>query len=128
MNILDASAIFNLFQSGRYEILDMSATTSLAMYEIGNILWKNYRIRKTISKEEALKLGTVLFELFDSLELIKPSSELTLNLSLEEGLTFYDSSYLVSAIETGYNLVTDDMKLYKIASSKVPVLTSSELK
>ncbi|OWP56757.1 MAG: nucleotide-binding protein [Thermoplasmatales archaeon B_DKE] len=128
MNILDASAIFNLFQSGKYEILVMGATIPLARYEIGNILWKNYKIRGRISKEEALKSGTVLFELFDSIEPVKPSSELTLSLSLEEGLTFYDSSYLVSAIETGYNLVTDDMKLYKIASSKVRVMTSSDLK
>ena len=128
MNILDTSAIFNLFQNGKYSILVAGATIPLARYEIGNILWKNHKIRHRISKEEAEESGTVLFELLYSMELITPSSDSTLSLSLEEGLTFYDSSYLVSAIETGYDLVTDDVKLHKVASSKVPVKTSSDLK
>ncbi len=128
MNILDASAIFNLFQNGKYYTLVAGTTIPLARYEIGNVIWKNYKIRNRISKEEALESGSVLFELLDSMELIKPPSDSTLSLSLEEGLTFYDSSYLVSAIETGYDLVTDDMKLYKIASSKIHVRASSELK
>ncbi len=127
MNLLDASAIFNLFQSGKYSILVVGATIPLAKYEMGNILWKNHKIRNRISKEEAKESGAVLFELLDSMELVIPSPDSTLSLSLEEGLTFYDSSYLVSAIETGYELVTDDMNLHKIASSKVLVRKSSDL-
>ena len=127
MNLLDASAIFNLFQSNRFSVLLDGATIPLARYEIGNIIWKNYKIRNRISKEEAKDSGTVMFELLDSMEQIVPSSASTLALSLEEGLTFYDSSYLVSAIETGYELVTDDIKLQKIASSKVLTRRSSDL-
>ena len=127
MNLLDASAIFNLFQSNRFSVLLDGATIPLARYEIGNIIWKNYKIRNRISKQEAKDSGTVMFELLDSMEQIAPSSASTLALSLEEGLTFYDSSYLVSAIETGYKLVTDDIKLQKIASSKVLTRRSSDL-
>jgi len=127
MNLLDASAIFNLFQSNRFSVLLDGATIPLARYEIGNIIWKNYKIRNRISKQEAKDSGTVMFELLDSMEQIVPSSASTLALSLEEGLTFYDSSYLVSAIETGYELVTDDIKLQKIASSKVLTRRSSDL-
>ena len=128
MNILDASAIFNLFQNGNYSILVTGATIPLARYEIGNILWKNHRIRNRITKEEAEESGTVLFELLDSMELISPSHNSTLKLSLEEGLSFYDSSYLASAIETGYDLVTDDVKLHKAASLKVSVRKSLDLR
>ena len=127
MNLLDASAIVNLFQSNRFSVLLDGATIPLARYEIGNIIWKNYKIRNRISKKEAKDSGTVLFELIDSMEQIVPSPASTLTLSLEEGLTFYDSSYLVSAIETGYELVTDDIKLQKIASSKVLTRKSSDL-
>ena len=127
MNLLDASAIFNLFQSNRFSVLLDGATIPLVRYEIGNIIWKNYKIRNRISKKEAKDSGTVLFELIDSMEHIVPSPASTLTLSLEEGLTFYDSSYLTSAIETGYKLVTDDIKLHKIASSKVQARKSSEL-
>ena len=122
-----ASAIFNLFQSNRFGVLLDGATIPLARYEIGNIIWKNYKIRNRISKQEAKDSSTVMFELLDSMEQIVPSSASTLALSLEEGLTFYDSSYLVSAIETGYELVTDDIKLQKIASSKVLTRRSSDL-
>jgi predicted nucleic acid-binding protein len=127
MNLLDASAIFNLFQCRKYNALVAGATIPLAKYEIGNILWKNHEIRNRISKIEAMESGTVLFELIESMEQIVPSPASALSLSLEEGLTFYDSSYLVSAIESGYELVTDDVKLHKIASSKVPTRKSSDL-
>ena len=127
MNLLDASSIFNLFQSNKFSVLLDGATIPLARYEIGNIIWKNYKIKNRISKKEAKDSGTVLFELIDSMEQIVPSPASTLTLSLEEGLTFYDSSYLVSAIETGYELVTDDIKLQKIARSKVLTRKSSDL-
>ena len=127
MNLLDASSIFNLFQSNKFSVLLDGATIPLARYEIGNIIWKNYKIKNRISKKEAKDSGTVLFELIDSMEQIVPSPASTLTLSLEEGLTFYDSSYLVSAIETGYEFVTDDIKLQKIARSKVLTRKSSDL-
>ena len=127
MNLLDASAIFNLFQRGKYDILVSGATIPLARYEIGNILWKNYKVRNRISKREAMESGNVLFELLDSMEQIIPSSASVLDLSLGKGLTFYDSSYLVSAIESGCELVTDDLKLHKIVSSKITARKSSDL-
>ena len=127
MNLLDASAIFNLFQRGKYNELIAGATNQLARYEIGNVLWKSHKIRNEISKKEAMELGNVIFELIDSMEQIKPSPDSVLKLSIEDGITFYDSSYLVSAIESGYNFVTDDLKLYRIASPKVITRKRSEL-
>jgi predicted nucleic acid-binding protein len=127
MNLLDASAIFNLFQSGKYSVLIAGAAIPLVRYEIGSILWKNYKIRNRISKKEAIESGAVLFELIDSMEQIVPSPDSAFKLSLEEGLTFYDSSYLISAIESGYDFVTDDVKLYNIAVTKVPTRKSSDL-
>lgn len=128
MNLLDTSAIFNLFQSGKYSALLSGATIPLSWYESGNILWKDYKIKRRISKEEAMEVGGVLFELLDSMEKVFPSPDFTLSLSMETGLTFYDSSYLSSAIERGYDLVTDDEKLYNIAKTKVLVRKSTDLK
>ncbi len=127
MNLLDASAIFNLFQRGKYNELIAGATNQLARYEIGNVLWKSHKIRNEISKKEAMELGNVIFKLIDSMEQIKPSPDSVLKLSIEDGITFYDSSYFVSAIESGYDFVTDDLKLYRIASSKVITRKSLDL-
>ncbi len=128
MNLIDASAIFNLFQNAKFPVLVAGATIPLARYEIGSILWKNYKIKSRISQEEAKESGAVLFELLDSMEMISPSPKFILSLSIEKGLTFYDSAYITSAIETGYELITDDVKLYNIANSKVAVRKSSDLK
>jgi predicted nucleic acid-binding protein len=81
MNLLDASAIFNLFQGGKYNVLIAGATIPLARYEIGNILWKNYKLRNRITNKEAVEAGTVLFELLDSMEQIAPPYNSVLNLS-----------------------------------------------
>jgi len=119
MNLFDSSAIFNLFLQGKYDTLVAGATIPLARYEIGNVLWKNYKIRKRISKKEAIESGNVLFELIDSMEQVEPPLPSATRIAMEEGITFYDSSYVAAAVESGYDFVTDDMKLREAAGSKV---------
>jgi len=127
MNLFDSSAIFNLFLQGKYNTLVSGSTIPLSRYEIGNVLWKNYKIRKKISKKEAIEAGNVLFELIDSMEMVDPPLTYAIRITLEEGITFYDSSYVAAAIESGYDLITDDMKLLQVASSKVRTMNSTEL-
>jgi len=127
MNLFDSSAIFNLSLQGKYDTLVAGATIPLARYEIGNVLWKNYKIRKRISKKEAIESGNVLFELIDSMEMVDPPLSSAMRIALEEGITFYDSSYIAAALESGYDFVTDDMKLREAASSKVRTRGSSDL-
>ena len=127
MNLFDSSAIFNLFLQGKYNTLVSGSTIPLSRYEIGNVLWKNYKIRKKISKKEAIEAGNVLFELIDSMEMVDPPLTYAIRITLEEGITFYDSSYVAAAIESGYDLITDDMKLREVASSKVRTMNSTEL-
>jgi len=127
MNLFDSSAIFNLFLQGKYDTLVAGATIPLARYEIGNVLWKNYKIRRTISKKEAIEAGNVLFELIDSMEMVEPPLPSAMRIALEEGITFYDSSYVAAAIESGCDFVTDDTKLREAAGSKVRTRGSSDL-
>jgi predicted nucleic acid-binding protein len=127
MNLFDSSAIFNLFLQGKYDTLVSGATVPLARYEIGNVLWKNYKIRKRISKKEAIEAGNVLFELIDSMEMVDPPLLSAIRIALEEGITFYDSSYVAAAIESGCDLITDDVKLREVAGSKVRTMNSTDL-
>jgi len=127
MNLFDSSAIFNLSLQGKYDILVSGATIPLARYEIGNVLWKNYKIRKRISKKEAIEAGNVLFELIDSMEMVEPPLPSAMRIAMEEGITFYDSSYVAAAVESGCDLITDDTKLREAASSKVRTMGSSGL-
>jgi len=74
-----------------------------------------------------IEAGNVLFELIDSLETVDPSLPSAMRIALEEGITFYDSSYVAAAIESGCDLITDDTKLRKVAGSKVKTMGSSDL-
>ena len=127
MNLFDSSAIFNLSLQGKYDILVAGATIPLARYEIGNVFWKNYKIRKRISKKEAIESGNVLFELIDSMEMVEPPLPSAMRIAMEEGITFYDSSYVAAALESGCDFITDDMKLREAAGSKVRTRGSSDL-
>ncbi len=115
MKLLDASAIFNLFINGKFNVILSSATIPLAKSEIGNVIWKNYKVRNRISKKEAKDAGMVLSDLIDSMEQINQVPVSTLTIELEKNLTLYDSSYLTSAMNAGYHLVTDDIGLEKTA-------------
>jgi predicted nucleic acid-binding protein len=127
MNLFDSSAIFNLFLQGKYDTLVVGATIPLARYEIGNVIWKNYKIRKRISKKEAIESGNVLFELINSMEMVDPPLSSAMRIAMEEGITFYDSSYVAAAVESGYDFITDHTKLREAAGSKVRTMGSSDL-
>jgi len=61
------------------------------------------------------------------METVEPPLPSAMRLALEEGTTFYDSSYIAAAIESGCDFVTDDMKLREAAGSKVRTMNSTDL-
>jgi predicted nucleic acid-binding protein len=103
-------------------------TSSLAIYEIGNAVWKQVYQRKNLSVEEGIKALDVLHEVLKNLEKLEMSEpEKAFKMAINEGLTFYDASYLHLAFENGLALVTDDERLYRIAEKHVRVLKSRDL-
>ncbi len=126
-HLFDASAIINLSSRGDVEKLQ-GFTSSLAIYEIGNAVWKQVYQRKKLSVEEGLKALSVLHEVLKNLEKLETSEpEKALKIAINEGLTFYDASYLHLALENDLTLVTDDGRLYRIAEKHVRVLKSRDL-
>jgi predicted nucleic acid-binding protein len=83
-------------------------TTTLAFYEVGNILTQH-------SGWEAVKIGTALGLLEDicgdPLELTSDDRHSAAALALEHGLTFYDASYAAIAGRTGRLLLSADRDL-----------------
>jgi len=112
--VLDASAIGALLErlgERGLRYLEGAVTLDLALYELGNILWKACRLRGAISEEEALEgargLARVL-ELVERRRLGSENVEGVMVLALSLGLTFYDASYLYFAKSRGGVLVTED--------------------
>jgi predicted nucleic acid-binding protein len=129
MNLFDSSAIINLCGEKKIDKLLEGWTLNLAFYELGNAVWKQVHVYKTITTNEANTVLDPLIEIFRKLK--KPETEDALEIlkiAIKESLTYYDASYIHAAVENGLTLVTDDKQLYKTSKKYVKTITSDELK
>ena len=94
--------------SGKAFNLEEFAVSSSTEYELGNVLWKEAKKRKSDFKEAAQIFSETLLEL--KKVSINGISDI-LTLSLERNLTFYDASYAHIAEKEGLTLVTEDSEL-----------------
>ncbi|HIE22957.1 MAG TPA: PIN domain-containing protein [Candidatus Korarchaeota archaeon] len=127
--IFDASSIVNLIKRGLTSMFMDGATTSLALYESLNAVWKECRLLGRIDESTALSYVDILSDVFIAIDrlTINGVEEEIFKIALKEGLTIYDASYIYLASDNNLTLVTDDKKLEKKASKLVKVVSSSEL-
>jgi len=126
--IFDSSAIINLCGDRKAEKLLDGWTVNLAIYELGNAVWKQVKIYGKITIDEANLVLDSLTEVFRRLK--KPATEnplKTLEIAVKEDLTYYDASYINAAVENNLTLVTDDDKLYRAGKRYVRTIKSNEL-
>ena len=136
--LLDASALVPLLSEFGERLIVKAAeerlsTTDLAVYEVGNSLWKLSTLLKLISLEDAVEAMDILKDLtardiihvvgFKELHLAN-----TLKLAGGEELTFYDASYIVTAENVGATLVTEDERLREAAGKRVNTITYTDFK
>lgn len=130
--LFDSNAIYRLIREApekSIEILSEGTTIYLAYYELGNALWRECRLLKRISVEEAEKSLNLMYMMLQRMQVatVKNGNEI-LSTANEYNLTFYDASYLVEAKKNNRVLVTDDVKLAKTAEALgVATIPSSEL-
>lgn len=129
--VFDAGSILFLTRELGEKVLDavkQNSTTSLAYYEIGNVLWKELNLLKRLNFNEATKALKVIFSLLKLMKVIHiENADLgakTLSEASKLDITYYDAAYLVTAKELSGILVTDDKKL-ATASKKIGVETLS---
>lgn len=129
--VFDAGSILFLTRELGEKVLDavkQNSTTSLAYYEIGNVLWKELNLLKRLNFNEATKALKVIFSLLKLMKIIHiENADLgakTLSEASKLDITYYDAAYLVTAKELSGVLVTDDKKL-ATASKKIGVKTLS---
>jgi len=115
--LIDASALINLISTEDYERIINGSILDLTYYEIGNIVWKWVKIRKTVKEEEAIDLFNNIIRLLEkaSVYTVKEIEDKVLKVAIELDLTYYDSAYLVVAKENNLTLLTCDKKLYEAA-------------
>jgi len=123
-HVLDSSAIALILKrlgGESIEVLEESVTIGLAAYELGNILWKEYALRRLIGLEEAVRRAEQIAKILEviKLENIKSAEEFkeVMKLAAQLDLTFYDASYLYLAKKTGMPLVTEGKELLEKAKN-----------
>lgn len=128
MSLFDSSAIINLCGEGEIDKLFGGFTLNLAFYELGNAVWKHVYIHKTITMDEANIVLDSLIEVFKRLKKLEVEDALEiLKIAVKEGLTYYDASYIYTAMKNNLTLVTDDQQLYEISKKYVKTITSKEI-
>lgn len=135
--LLDASALLPLVtKSGRRLMIEASReelfTTDLAIYEACNSLWKLSKLLKVISMEDAVDTATIIKDLAAKgvirlVDFTKLDFSHTLQIAYEEGLTFYDATYITTAKNTEATLVTEDEKLQNAAGKFIKTITYTDL-
>jgi len=117
--VLDSSAIYSLIENLGGKVINIfkdSMTSTLAFYEIGNILWKRKREDLTEMFVEVLS--------FIEVEDVRLNKEIV-GLSIKENLTYYDAIFLYLSKKYGLKLVSDDKDL--IRKGAIPSIKIAEI-
>jgi len=136
--LLDSSVITPLMLDLGERLLNLSAgkelySIDLTFYEVGNSLWKLTLLLKSIDLKDAMEILDVLKSLvlrkiitlirFDDLDAPR-----IIKLAVDEGLTFYDASYIVAGEKLNAALATEDEELRRKAEKYINVITYTNLK
>ena len=113
--LFDASALLNLVRrlgEESLKILEENYILTLTIYEVGNALWRETRLLRRLSIDEAEAIMRAIITLIKFMQVIEPQDPIeVLRMSNEIETTFYDAAYVVTALRGGLILVTDDGRL-----------------
>lgn len=110
--LVDASALYPLILEMRERILLRVGELSildLTVYEVGNVLWKEYRAGRIKNLDAASQLFQKVLENLHKFSV--NSLEEVLEIAVKERLTFYDAAYLWVSEKNGLTLITEDEEL-----------------
>jgi len=113
--LFDASALLNLVRrlgEESLKILEENYILTLTIYEVGNALWRETKLLKRLTIDEAEEVMRAIITLIKFMQVIEPQDPIeVLRISNEIETTFYDAAYVVTALRGGLILVTDDRRL-----------------
>jgi len=113
--LFDASALLNLVRrlgEDSLKILRGNYILTLTIYEIGSALWRETRLLKKLTADEAEEIMKAVVALTKFMHVIEPEEPIeVLRTSNKIETTFYDAAYMVVALRADLMLVTDDKKL-----------------
>ena len=127
MIVADASIIAKLVlrEEGWEKVAELLAredavTVDHALKEVLNAIWKAYRLRHLITRDEAEEKRAALERLAGRVVEVEPEERYlpeAFRIALDTGITVYDALYIAQARAKKAKLATSDAKQARIASS-----------
>jgi len=128
--VFDASSIFEIAKQGNATPLINGYTLYLTVYELGNILWKHKVLTNSLSAEETEETRQIVNKMLQKMNL-QPESNIdheTFAIASKHRISYYDASYIQAAKSLSAELITEDKRLAKVATScGVPAHPASTL-
>mgnify|MGYP005662381909 CR=1 FL=1 len=118
--LIDTSALYPLILQLReniVEIKDKIRALSLTHYEIGNVLWKEFRKGKIKNLERTVKMFTAVLDQLKVIHIGTSDLGEVLNVALENKITYYDAAYVYASRKYNLKLVTLDRDLLKFENT-----------
>lgn len=132
--LFDASSLFfvllKLELQKAAELLSGNGILDLTGYEVGNAVWKQCKVFRVLSEEEAVRFMSSFSKILREMQVFSITDvgmEEVEELALHQEISFYDTSYIYVAKQMKMDLVTDDNKLASVAAKYVPVVSYKEL-
>lgn len=127
--VFDASSIIASIIRRRADLVMENYTIELAGYEIGNYLWKETYLTKSISDDELSVLEGIFLKVLERMNVVKgwPPHAETVRLAGELDLSYYDAAYIRRAKELGLALVTEDKRLREGARKVVKAISIEDV-
>jgi len=132
--LVDASSVFLIIRSLEDEkalrLLSENCFLDLTKYEVGNALWKEHRLHRTLKEKEVQEFLDLFTQLLSRAKILtvdpRGLSEVA-RFAIDEKTSFYDASYIMTARNKDLTLVTEDTQLRKVASKHVRAISSAEV-
>jgi predicted nucleic acid-binding protein len=117
--LIDTSALYPILLSGVSLKTEDCSISTLAEYEIGNVLWRENQHGKIRDPQLAAKTFSKAIQALTKLEIDSIANVLAV--AIERNLTFYDASYAYLAEKKNLALVTQDIHLLKKCKAAIQI-------
>jgi len=128
--LFDSSSIFIAFKRDKEDLLLDNYTINLAIFELGNIIWKEAYVFRSMTIKDAVEILDMFSEILSTMKIIEIRSlkREILNLAVEMGVSYYDAAYAYVAKDKNLILVTEDKRLRNaLSESGIKVINLDQL-
>lgn len=123
--LLDTSALYPLLRrlgKDAIPLLKHMAILDLTKYELGNVIWKEYKYSLIKKWDKLLDEWSEILSAITELTLYVDEIKEIENIAIKKNITFYDASYIYKAKKHGLKLVTRDQEILEKFKETIDLL------